>query len=225
MGRAVVTERDVRQWRARQEQVRLDQMEEHQERLEGMVSASEMVSDQKPFERSDQPPDPEALDRVIAEALSQRRQAIEEQRRRAQQAQEDQGRVPSSLLPAAPPIPDSYMDRLLKYIPAESVALYLTLQGIILSGAAEAPHLNTWLWFVLVIGLIGTVLYQWRVLKIGKAVQLAVSTAAFGVWVFALGGAFATMSWYEPFIGSLTLVIFTFFAPLISPDVLSTDQE
>jgi len=125
---------------------------------------------------------------------------------------------------APPPTPDDYTDRLLKYIPAESVALYLTLQGIILSGAGEAPNLNTWLWFILVIGLISTVLYQWRVLKIGKVVQLAVSTVAFGVWVFALGGAFASLSWYEPFIGSLTLVIFTFFAPLISPDVLSTDQ-
>jgi hypothetical protein len=56
-------------------------------------------------------------------------------------------------------------------------------------------------------------------------VQLALSTAAFGVWVFALGGAFASLPWYEPFIGSLALVIFTFFAPLISPDVLNTDQE
>jgi hypothetical protein len=67
-------------------------------------------------------------------------------------------------------------------------------------------------------------LYQWRVLKIGKVVQLAVSSAAIGVWVFALGGAFASLSWYEPFIGSLTLVIFTFFAPHINLDVLSTDK-
>jgi hypothetical protein len=117
------------------------------------------------------------------------------------------------------------VDRLLKYIPAESVALYLTLQGIILSGTAEASNLNAWLWFILGVGLIGTAVYQWRVLKIGKVVQLALSTAAFGVWVFALGGAFASLPWYEPFIGSLALVIFTFFAPLISPDVLNTDQE
>jgi len=121
--------------------------------------------------------------------------------------------------------PDDYTGRLLKYIPAESIALYLTLQGIILSGAAEAPNLNTWLWFILGIGLIGTALYQWRALKIEKVVQVAISTAAFGVWVFALGGAFASLSWYEPFIGSLALVIFTFFAPLVKPDVLITDQE
>jgi len=103
--------------------------------------------------------------------------------------------------------------------------LYLTLQGITLSGVADAPNLSTWLWFILGIGLVSTPLYQWRILKIGKVAQLTVSTAAFGVWVFALGGAFASLSWYEPFIGSLALVIFTFFAPLISPDVLSADQE
>jgi hypothetical protein len=132
---------------------------------------------------------------------------------------------PSPPVSAPPQTPDDYVDRLLKYIPAESVALYLTLQGIILSGTAEASNLNAWLWFILGVGLIGTAVYQWRVLKIGKVVQLALSTAAFGVWVFALGGAFASLPWYEPFIGSLALVIFTFFAPLISPDVLNTDQE
>jgi len=119
---------------------------------------------------------------------------------------------------------DDYTNRLLKYIPAESVALYLTLQGIILSGA-NASRSIAWLWVVLSIGIIGTPLYLWRITKVSKAVQLAVSTAAFIVWVFALGGAFSSLSWYEPFIGSLALVIFTFFAPLISPDVLSADQE
>lgn len=131
-------------------------------------------------------------------------------------------------LPATPPptasqAPDDYVDRLLKYIPAESVALYLTLQGIILSGA-EGPSLDQWLWIIFAIGLVGTPMYLWRVVKVGKKGQLVVSTAAFGVWVFALGGAFASMSWYEPFIGSLALVVFTFFVPLISPDTLSSEQ-
>jgi hypothetical protein len=101
--------------------------------------------------------------------------------------------------------------------------LYLTLQGIILSGV-EGPSLNPWLWIIFGIGLIGTPMYLWRVVKVGKKAQLVVSTAAFGVWVFALGGAFASLSWYEPFIGSLALVVFTFFAPLISPDTLGSEQ-
>jgi large subunit ribosomal protein L7/L12 len=118
---------------------------------------------------------------------------------------------------------DNYTDRLLKYIPAESVALYLILQGIVLS-SVEAPALNAWLWFAFGIGIICTPLYLWRTQQVNKIVQLAVSTAAFGVWVLALGGAFASLSWDEPFLGSLMLVVFTFFAPLISPDVLSSEE-
>jgi hypothetical protein len=118
---------------------------------------------------------------------------------------------------------DNYTDRLLKYIPAESVALYLTLQGIV-SSSVEGRALYTWLWFAFGIGIIGTPLYLWRVQQVSKRVQLAVSTAAFSVWVFALGGAFASLPWYEPFLGSMLLVIFTFFVPLLSPDVLSSEE-
>ena len=114
---------------------------------------------------------------------------------------------------------DNYWDKLLKYVPAESVALYLTLQGIVLS-SVEGRALTTWLWIAFGIGIIGTPLYLWRIQQVSKRMQLAVSTAAFGVWVFALGGAFASLSWYEPFVGSVMLVVFTFFVPLISPDVL-----
>jgi hypothetical protein len=125
--------------------------------------------------------------------------------------------------PDPPPSADHYTDRLLKYVPAESVALYLTLQGIV-SSSVEGRALYTWLWFVFGIGIIGTPLYLWRIQHVSKIAQLVVSTAAFGVWVFALGGAFASPSWYKSFLGSMLLVIFTFFVPLISPDVLSSEE-
>ena len=99
----------------------------------------------------------------------------------------------------------------------------MTLQGIVLS-SVEGQALYTWLWFAFGIGIICTPLYLWRVQQVSKRVQLAVSTAAFGVWVFALGGAFASLSWYEPFLGSMMLVVFTFFVPLISPDVSSSEE-
>jgi hypothetical protein len=291
MGRAVVTERDVRQWRtqwAQQQEMLLreKQSREEDESVKQQQEEARLLEDreERDFEETDRRYDAlkrqyrdgnlsaEQLEAQLKEIMVQDRDGnwwvkhtetgewyyydgstwvqrnppdyeyepttVQEQPLPAQEPPppvreqpppvREQPRVLTTTPaapPAAPPGPDDYMDRLLKYIPAESVALYLTLQGIILSGAAEASNLNTWLWFILVIGLIGTALYQWRVLKIEKLVQLAVSTTAFGVWVFALGGAFVSLSWYEPFIGSLTLVIFTFFAPLISPDVLSTDQE
>jgi hypothetical protein len=111
--------------------------------------------------------------------------------------------------------PDTYVDQLLKYMPAESVALYLTLQGIVVSGVDNKTILTTGLWKILAIGFIGNPIYLWRIMGEDKIVQLDFSTLAFVVWVFALGGAFASLSWYEPFIGSVALVVFTFFAPLL----------
>jgi hypothetical protein len=67
-------------------------------------------------------------------------------------------------------------------------------------------------------------MYPWRVAKVSKGVQLAVSTTAFAVWAFALGGAFETLAWYQLFIGSVALVAFTFFVPFIDPDLFSTNE-
>src|SRR5215211_7658915 len=72
---------------------------------------------------------------------------------------------PSPMEEALSQTPDYYTDRLLKYIPTESVALYLTLQGIVLS-SVEAPALNAWLWVALGIGIIGTPLYLWRIQQV-----------------------------------------------------------
>jgi hypothetical protein len=119
--------------------------------------------------------------------------------------------------PSQPSGVDGYTGRLLKYIPAECVALYLTLQGIILSATEGLPP-TLWLWVIFGIGLVATPIYLWAIAEVWKPIQLVVSTVAFGIWVFALGGAFASLLWYEPFIGSLVLVTFTFFAPLINPD-------
>jgi len=201
MGRTIVTEKDVRGSldRFNKESVGRKESEESVERQETalrlMFSEEQLVRLRELAGRSQY----QELQQKLLEEL--RRQ--EEESTRAALSQ----RV------------DDYTNRLLKYIPAESVALYLTLQGIVLS-SVEGQALNTWLWVAFVIGVCSTPLYLWRVMRVKKRVQLAVSTAAFGVWVFALGGAFASLSWYEPFLGSVMLVIFTFFVPLISPDVL-----
>jgi len=238
MGRAIVTERDLRDWHIQQQGQLQNGLELKQEKVPADQGGLSEV-----WEKLHQ-----LLDRLPEKQAEPGKPPETEESQEEGEVQPNQERRPDpppppppaastfpdsspEAIPAAPPPPpaipptiDTYTDKLLKLIPAESVALYLTLQGIILSGAAESTNLDTWLWFILIVGLIGTALYQWRILKIVKVAQLTVSTAAFGVWVFALGGAFATLSWYEPFIGSLVLVIFTFFAPLINPDVLSTDQ-
>jgi hypothetical protein len=107
---------------------------------------------------------------------------------------------------------DEYVDRIIKLIPGEVVALYITLAGIL---AASSQNSGILFWLIFVICLAGTPLYLKKISKVNNHVQIAVSTVAFIVWVFALGGPFATMAWYQPIYGALLLPIFTFFIPMV----------
>ncbi len=110
--------------------------------------------------------------------------------------------------------PDDYKDKLLKHIPAEAVAAYVTLDGIIRS-SAEGSGLKVGLWVAFAVGLVGTPLYLSRLQGVTSRVQLLVSTVSFAIWVFAVGGAFALYSWYQPWIASVVLVGFTFLIPAL----------
>jgi hypothetical protein len=108
---------------------------------------------------------------------------------------------------------DDYKSRLLKYIPAEVVAVYLTLDSIVRS-AVNRASLQGWLWLIFAFGLMVTPLFLWRIAKVRRANQLIISTISFAVWVFALGGAFAAYSWYQSFEGAIALVMCTFLIPM-----------
>jgi hypothetical protein len=47
--------------------------------------------------------------------------------------------------------------------------------------------------------------------------QTAISTGAFAVWVFALGGPFASLVFYRPSYGSIVLIMYTLVVALITP--------
>ena len=115
--------------------------------------------------------------------------------------------------PTSPSLsPDTYTDRLLKYIPAEVIALYLTLDAIVRS-SQEIPY--TIHWGIFIFGVIATYLYLWRVFKINKQLQLTVSVGAFTVCVFAIGGPFVQLGWYLPVYGGLLLPMYTFLTAII----------
>jgi hypothetical protein len=115
--------------------------------------------------------------------------------------------------------PDAYLDKLVKYIPSEVVAAYLSLDLICRSSNVN----ETWIrWAILLFGFVATPIYLWRALGVQKIIQLAISMAAFCVWAFALGGPFLALSWYKPLYGALLLPVFTFLAPLIAPDARKT---
>jgi len=108
---------------------------------------------------------------------------------------------------------DEYVEKILKLIPAETVAVYLSLDGV-LSSALSGQQLRIWLWVIFVLVLVGNILYLRRA-KVTAVSQLTLMSVAFGIWVLALGGPFALFEWYRPFMGSVVLTLFTFFlAPL-----------
>ena len=118
------------------------------------------------------------------------------------------------------PKEDDYQSKLLKYIPTEVVALYVTLDGIVKAAFNQqlSQEYWLWLWIIFAVLLISTPLYLWRVTKVRKKKQLIISTIALVVWVFALGGAFLSFTWYKPFYGAIILPLYTFFIPIIEAD-------
>jgi len=118
----------------------------------------------------------------------------------------------SQLLMAEPlnltrPMPDDYVTRLVKYIPSEIIALYVTLDSIARASSAIPIGVR---WLIFLFCLFGTYLYLYRVAKVHKQKQLLISSISFCVWVFAIGGPFALLGWYLPVYGGLLLPAFTF---------------
>ncbi|MEO0759718.1 MAG: hypothetical protein AAFY78_22915 [Cyanobacteria bacterium J06648_16] len=115
---------------------------------------------------------------------------------------------------------DGYFDRLLKYIPADVVGLWLTGSGIIRSQADASSRAGA-LWLLFVVGIVFAFLWtRKQTSEPGKPIpwrQIWLACGSFLVWVFAIGGPFAELPFYQPWYGSLLLVIYTSAIPLLPP--------
>jgi hypothetical protein len=81
---------------------------------------------------------------------------------------------------------DDYKERLLKYIPAEIVTLYMALKGLI--EATNASWKVPAAWAIIAVGVIATVLYLFKTMETPNWKQIIISTLAFVVWVLAVSG-------------------------------------
>jgi hypothetical protein len=112
---------------------------------------------------------------------------------------------------------DEYKEKLLKLIPADTVAAYVTLQGVLLS-VMNTPDrqgaLQGWLWGLMVVIAVFNIFYLQRLQGVKDVKQLALMTIAFFIWVLSIGGPFQYISGYEPFMGSIILGLFTFALPI-----------
>jgi hypothetical protein len=107
-----------------------------------------------------------------------------------------------------------YLDRLLKLIPAEGLGAYLVGSGFI--PRDQPVVLVVWT----IICLSGVVLIK----AFGTAdarnneppdwTHVAISTIAFLIWVYTLGGPFVVLNLHAPFVGSLLVITWTYFLPI-----------
>ena len=119
--------------------------------------------------------------------------------------------------PAGTVTQDGYFDRLFKYIPAELVAGYIFVLGVV-KQLTDAGEIMVFQWSLFVIFCILTPLYLWRVQKVKKLHQHIISVLSYIVWVFALGGPFALCGWYNPVYGAILLPVFTLVVAIIEAE-------
>jgi hypothetical protein len=116
---------------------------------------------------------------------------------------------------------DDYLSRVLKHIPSEIVMAYVAIDGV----PRTSYNANVWterqtllklLWIILAALTILTPFWLWRVMRVRRLAQLFISTLSVPVWLFALGGPFALLDWYEPAFGAIVLPLYTLVIPIIS---------
>jgi hypothetical protein len=108
----------------------------------------------------------------------------------------------------------SYLDRLMKMIPAEVIGLYLVGGGIIPAGQAIALIIWTvvCLIAVVVVRIYGT--YDPTKQHPLDWPHIVISSVAFLIWIYTIGGPFAAYGLTIPWVGSLLVLVWTFFTPI-----------
>jgi hypothetical protein len=109
---------------------------------------------------------------------------------------------------------DSYLEQLLKLVPAEAIGAYTVLLGLV---PPEDP-MQYWVPFVvglvLVVGIrclkAETVTYGVTDISV-----VIISVAAYLVWVYNIEGLFRVYNWYNPLAAASLLIIVTVLGPLV----------
>lgn len=110
-----------------------------------------------------------------------------------------------------------YLDKLLKLIPSEIIAAYLFIQNLIANQPVVIGNTDYQiivLWLVVVVFIIVTPVYLVNVQHVYKMNQIVISSIAFLIWTYSLGGPFRLEGWHNPQIAAILLVIWTLIAPI-----------
>src|SRR4051812_8124518 len=94
--------------------------------------------------------------------------------------------TPQDIASGTPRTPDNFGARLVKYIPAEVITVYLTLDGVIRASSGTS-NLTVLKWIIFVLLLAATPFYLYKFANMKKITQVIIATISFAVWVFAVG--------------------------------------
>lgn len=105
-----------------------------------------------------------------------------------------------------------FLQNLVKLIPVEIMALFAVVNGLIPTTADPVA-----IWVVLGALTLLVPFYTIFAMKVKKVTQIILTTIAFPVWVIAMGGLPVTMAvgWYEPWMMSAGLALWTIIPPMI----------
>ena len=135
---------------------------------------------------------------------------LEKRKRQAGATALKEGDIPSNT--------DDHLAQVAKFIPAEVLTFYVAAFGLF-TLAKEGTPVETLAWITFAIAFFATIIYTYFVGKKDKVPGVEAKTifavVGFLIWAYTLGGPFAYQSWYYSLYGSLGLLVFLLFAPVI----------
>jgi hypothetical protein len=123
------------------------------------------------------------------------------------------------------PTADNYITKLLKYVPLEVLGFYLFVQGLIIDNVDDRHERAIWLGSLLVLILVLTAAYDKSVLSIKRVTQIVMSVVGLAIYIFAIGGWFATTTWYQAWYATIALAVFGLAVSFIKLPPLSTNND
>jgi hypothetical protein len=133
--------------------------------------------------------------------------------------------VSESRFVKAQPSAIDYAERITKYIPGEILAGYLAINGILASVTGAQEDLRRWVYILMfALCLVLTPIYFSLVArsKQPKKLQMILSTIAFVVWAYNLGGVFEVLKIYIPWLGAIFLIVFSLVSGALAPKPTDT---
>jgi hypothetical protein len=138
------------------------------------------------------------------------------------------------LAPASPVLPkkdpgDGAAARIAKFIPGEVLVFYISAIGILDGLAKTEPDKAWWAWRCFLLGMAVTfchfAFYLPKAVTRFSLLHAVVSSLAFFVWAYALGGPFQDSPQYAHWKGSILMLAFTLLSAYVPLPVMDVEPS